>query len=130
MQMTFLKRNRGFDYVYITAQQSLARLPNLLRAFFPQTFAILDGLDKLKSLPSDLSVASNSTMATEGSHSKVGEVKVEERIIEAREKDGPMPRGSSLGERVHELRERVRELEEWNDGTLSDSDGKHKRGQR
>lgn len=31
---------------------------------------------------------------------------------------------------MHELRERVRELEEWNDGTLSDSDEKHKRGQR
>jgi hypothetical protein len=60
----------------------------------------------------------------------VGEVKVEERIIEAREKDGPMPRRRSLGERVHELRERVRKLEEWNDGTLSDSDEKHKRGQR
>ena len=36
--------------------------------------------------------------------------------------------GRSLGERVHELRERVRELEKWNDGTLSDGDEKHKRG--
>jgi hypothetical protein len=60
----------------------------------------------------------------------VGEVKAEERTITAREKGGPMPRGRSLSERMHELRERVRELEEWNDGTLSDSDKKHKRGQR
>jgi hypothetical protein len=51
-----------------------------------------------------------------------------ERIIEAREKGGPTPRGRSRGERMHELRERVRELEEWNDGTPSDSNKKHKRG--
>jgi hypothetical protein len=43
---------------------------------------------------------------------------------------GPVTKGRSLGNRVRELRERVRELEEWNDGILPDSDKKHKRGQR
>jgi hypothetical protein len=61
-------------------------------------------------------------MATEGGRSKVGEVKIEERVIKAREKGGLILGECSLGERVHELGGRVRELEEWNDGTLSDSD--------
>jgi hypothetical protein len=34
------------------------------------------------------------------------------------------------GKKLGELRERVRSLEEWNDGTLSDRDQKYKRGQR
>ena len=42
-------------------------------------------------------------------------------------KGWPKAKGGSLGERVHELRERVRELEEWNDGTLSNRD-KNTRG--
>jgi len=41
-----------------------------------------------------------------------------------------MSRVRLLGERVHELRERVSELEEWKNDTPSDSDEKHKRGQR
>jgi len=38
-----------------------------------------------------------------------------------------MSRVRLLGERVHELRERVSELGEWKNDTPSDSDEKHKR---
>jgi hypothetical protein len=57
-------------------------------------------------------------MMTKGSYCKVGEVKAEERIVEAGEKGARQcPRGAPWGKWVCQLREEMRELEEWDDGT-------------